>query len=162
MPALVFADLVNGDDIRMVQVGRRFGFGAETGDLILVREITGAHELEGNEAVETDLAGAIDDAHAAPADFLQQFVVADVANAFRRPSGDFGFLPMRWAFQSHCQTAISHGQADAQQARRAMAAGRAKRHGYATVWACAQVGHGSWIKLSLSYKRICGGKSLGT
>jgi hypothetical protein len=65
MLALVLAHLEDRHDVRMVEVRRRLGLGVETLDVGLVGELAGQDHLEGHGAVEADLAGKEDDAHAA-------------------------------------------------------------------------------------------------
>ena len=48
-------------------------------------ELAGEDHLEGDDAVEADLPGLVDDAHAAAGDLLQQLVVAEVANPCAGP-----------------------------------------------------------------------------
>ena len=50
----------------------------------------GQDHLEGDEAVEADLPGLVDDAHAAAGDLLQHFVVAEVAQPRRGVGGRRG------------------------------------------------------------------------
>ena len=76
VPALVDAHLVDGDDVRMVQTRRRNGLGAEPLDQVRTGARPEGHHLDRDHAVQAALPGAIDHAHAAAADLLQQFVVA--------------------------------------------------------------------------------------
>jgi hypothetical protein len=87
--ALVVADFVDGDDVRMFKAGRGFGFGAEALHEFGRSQLAGQHYFERDDAVEADLAGFEDHAHAPAGDFLQQFVIAEVAEFRahgRRPS----------------------------------------------------------------------------
>src|SRR2546426_538582 len=72
MLALVYTDLVNGDNVRVLQGGCRRGFGAEALDGILASEMAGQNQLHRYEAVQALLPRFIDNAHAAPRDLLQQ------------------------------------------------------------------------------------------
>ena len=78
--AVVFADLEDLHDVRMLQAGDRLGLGAEAGHVPFAGVFTGQDHLQGHEAVELALPGLVDDAHTAAAQFLQQFVVADVTD----------------------------------------------------------------------------------
>jgi len=80
LPA-VLADFVERHDVRMIQASGGLGFGVKASHLRIAGQQSGANHLHGDDAVEADLAGAIDDAHAAGSKFLQQFVVAEVAEA---------------------------------------------------------------------------------
>jgi hypothetical protein len=77
--AVVFADLVDRDDVRVVQVGRRLGFGLEALEFGFGGELAGANHLQRDDAVEGPVARLIDDPHAAAGDGFQQFVVAEAA-----------------------------------------------------------------------------------
>ena len=70
----VFANLVDGDDVRMLQAGGGFRLGPKPGGQL--RPAEGQHQLQSDDPVQTDLPGAIDDPHAAPGNFLEQLVVA--------------------------------------------------------------------------------------
>lgn len=80
MAALVLADLVDGDDVRVVEVGGGLGLGAEALDLGVAGEAAGENHLEGDGAVEADLPCPPHHAHAAARDFLEQLVVAEVTD----------------------------------------------------------------------------------
>jgi hypothetical protein len=83
VPALVLADLVDRDDVRVVEAGGRLGLGLEALDVTGRRELAGEDHLQGDGTVEAHLPRPVHDAHAAAGDDFQQFVVADVAD--RRP-----------------------------------------------------------------------------
>ena len=65
----------------MIEIGRRFSLGTEPLHVCGAGQLAGQNHLHGDGAIQTDLAGAIDYAHSAAGDFLQQFVVAKVTNA---------------------------------------------------------------------------------
>src|SRR5262249_60002457 len=65
--AVVLADLVDLDDVRVLQPGHGFGLGAEPAPGLQVGVGAGEDYLEGNPPVEGTLAGLVDDAHAPPA-----------------------------------------------------------------------------------------------
>jgi hypothetical protein len=68
--------IVDGGDVGMVQLGQRQGFRAEIFAGGVVGERLGWQYLDGYVAVEVLIAGAIDFAHAASADPLDDVVVA--------------------------------------------------------------------------------------
>ena len=77
MKALVFADIVHLDDVRMVQLAGALGFAPESLDVArLGREALGQH-LERHDALHLDLARLEDRAHAAAVDARQQFVASE-------------------------------------------------------------------------------------
>jgi hypothetical protein len=71
----MFADFVDGDDARVLQVRGGFSFRAEAFQLSRIGQVAAQDHLDRYGAVEADLAGAIDDTHAASRDFLQQLVI---------------------------------------------------------------------------------------
>ena len=77
-------DLENRHDPRVVEVGRRLGLGVEAHDIGLVGKLSGEDHLQGDGAVEADLPGLEDDAHAAAGDLPDDLVVAEVADALAR------------------------------------------------------------------------------
>ena len=77
--ALALAGFVDGDDVGVMQAGRRFRLGPETQDHFRAAHPPRLDHLHRHDPVEAELAGAIHDAHAAFGDLLQQFVVAERA-----------------------------------------------------------------------------------
>ena len=67
MLAVVLADLVDRDDARVVEQGDGLGLVPEPAQLVVAGEQAGPDHLEGDGPVERDLAGLVDDAHAAAA-----------------------------------------------------------------------------------------------
>ena len=67
---------------------------AEAGHVARRGQLALQDHLEGDDAVEADLPGLVDDAHAAAGDLLQQFVVAEVADA-RQFAGQLGGAGVR-------------------------------------------------------------------
>src|SRR5579862_5975663 len=76
--APMLTDLVNGHDVRMVQVSRRLGFGAEALDFGRRGQSPSADHLESHQTFEANLASFIDDPHPAPGNFFDQLVVAEI------------------------------------------------------------------------------------
>ena len=68
MPALALAGLVDGNNVRMIEVCRSFGFGAKAFDGFGRGELLGRDQLERHGAVQAELPRPIDDAHPAVAD----------------------------------------------------------------------------------------------
>ena len=87
VPAFVFADFVDRDDVRMVEARRGGGLGVETLDEILRCELALRDHLEGDFAIQAQLPRAPDDAHAAARDFFKQFIMTQP-----RAGGDAGGL----------------------------------------------------------------------
>ena len=68
----MLADLVDLHDVGVLQPGDGLGLGAEAGQLLPSPACAaGQDHLEGDEAVEPDLPGLVDDAHAAAAQLAQ-------------------------------------------------------------------------------------------
>ncbi len=86
MTALVLAELENRHDARMLQLGGGRGLGVEAFDVLRAGETAAEDHLQGHHAVEPDLAGLEDDAHAAASDLLDQLVVAEQRALFNIPA----------------------------------------------------------------------------
>ena len=71
------ANLVDGDDVRVLELGDGLGFTAEPLERRLSRELAEQHHLDRHAAIQADLPGAVHHAHAAVGDLVQQFVVAE-------------------------------------------------------------------------------------
>ncbi len=87
--ALILADLVDLDNVRVPQPGHGPGLGAEPGALGLVGVGPIADHLQGDDAVQLLVPGPVDDAHASPG----QFDLDLVARQGRQ--GETGPLPVR-------------------------------------------------------------------
>jgi hypothetical protein len=85
--SLVLADLVNGDDVRVVELGGRLRLAAKSVHLVCGGELSGEDHLQRYDAVEAALPRFVDDAHAAAGDFLQQLVVAEIGDGAERTVG---------------------------------------------------------------------------
>jgi hypothetical protein len=79
--SLVNPDLVDADDVGMGQARDGLSLDAEAGQFQEVGFPRCEHHLEGDDAVEAEVAGLVDDAHAATAQLAQQLVTRD----FRQP-----------------------------------------------------------------------------
>src|SRR5262249_48074500 len=84
--AVVLADLVDRDDLGVVEVGHRLGLVAESPDLLGAGPGPRPDHLDGDQAVEAELAGLVDDPHAAVAEDPDQLEVAELAAEL--PSGE--------------------------------------------------------------------------
>ena len=73
---VVFPNFVNLDDIRMLQTRDRFGFDAETVQIVLAGVAPRQNDLERHDPVEFSLAGLIHDPHASPRNLAQDIVAA--------------------------------------------------------------------------------------
>ena len=75
---VVLADLVDGHDVRVVELGRRLRLLTETRRRSASpARSPGQDHLQGDRPIQADLPGLVDDPHAAAGDLRQQFVVAE-------------------------------------------------------------------------------------
>jgi hypothetical protein len=79
--ALVLADFVDADDIRMTQAGSRLGFGPKALQLGFTRQLPGQNHLHRDDSVQAYLPRFENHAHAAARNFFQEFVVAEITNS---------------------------------------------------------------------------------
>src|SRR5262249_36997497 len=80
MLVVMFADFVNGNDVRMIEPRRSFSFRVKTLDQRGRGQLTSQNHLERDGPIQAHLPGAIDYAHATAGDFFEQFVIPEVAN----------------------------------------------------------------------------------
>ena len=80
MLGFVFPHFVNGHDIRVLQLSDGRGLGAEALHVRRAGELPSQDHLYRDGAVQTYLPRPVNHAHATAGDFLQQFVVAEVAD----------------------------------------------------------------------------------
>src|SRR5438105_14388112 len=78
MPAVALTGLVDGNDVWMVEMSGRFGFGVKPLDGSWGSQVLGRNHLEGDEPIQAHLTRLIDHAHAASTDLTQQLVIAKV------------------------------------------------------------------------------------
>jgi hypothetical protein len=76
-PPLVLADLVNGHDVGVIELGRVLGLGAEARDLLGRRQVAGENHLQRDHAVEPDVPRLEHHAHSSAGDLLDQLVIAE-------------------------------------------------------------------------------------
>src|SRR5262249_22221043 len=79
-----FTDIVDGDNVRVIELRRGFGLGSEALDLYLTGKLAGENHLQSNNAIEAYLAGAINDAHSALGNFIEQLVIVETTQAKMR------------------------------------------------------------------------------
>jgi hypothetical protein len=75
--AVAFADLVDRQDVRVIESRCRFGFALETLDVGRRSQSIRKDELQRDHTVQARLACLVHHAHAAPAQFTQQFVIRE-------------------------------------------------------------------------------------
>src|SRR5262249_54969048 len=75
--AVVLADLMDLDDVRVLEPGRRLGLRAEALALHGPRVGTGQDHLQGDDSAQRGLAGLVDYAHAAAAQRPEDHVTGD-------------------------------------------------------------------------------------
>src|SRR6266404_3797678 len=80
----MLANLVDGNDVRMIDSSRRLGFDMETMDDRSRRQLPRSDHLYGHDSIQTQLPSLEDRAHPAARNFFQQFVIAKVTQP--RPS----------------------------------------------------------------------------
>ena len=68
----MLADLENRHDVGMVESGRRLGLGMKAIVVGLGGKLTGEDHLHGHDAVQGDLPGLVDHAHAAAGDLFEK------------------------------------------------------------------------------------------
>ncbi len=81
---LVAAHLENLHDIRMTHLGNGLGFIQEAHELLGPGIFAGQYHLQGDEAVERQLPRLVDDAHAAPAQLLEDLIAGYLGRGGRR------------------------------------------------------------------------------
>jgi hypothetical protein len=77
--AVGLADGVDRDDVGVVQLGGGLRLALEPLDRLLREPEPGRQDLEGDPAIQRQLAGLVDDAHPASADLAQQIEIAEPA-----------------------------------------------------------------------------------
>ena len=82
--AVTLAHIEDRHDPRMVEPGRGFGLATKSGEIGPAGEVAAQEHFEGDRAAEALLRGAVDDAHTAAADLLDQLVIAEGGRKRRR------------------------------------------------------------------------------
>ena len=75
--AVGLTDFVKRNDVRMLKARDELGFGLKAGDIGRRSDRAAENHLEGDDAIETNLAGFVNHAHAAAAELFEQLVVAE-------------------------------------------------------------------------------------
>lgn len=78
MGAGVASDFIQWNDMRMIEARDSLSFGLEPFEGIATREGGTVEGFEGDDTIEPTLTGTVDDTGAAPADFTEEFVIAQV------------------------------------------------------------------------------------
>ena len=76
-PVLVFPDLVDRHNVRVVEVRRQLSLPQEPFALLEAGHRARLDHLERNQSLQSLMPGAVDDTHPAPGNFLDQFITAD-------------------------------------------------------------------------------------
>jgi len=97
---IAFADFVDGDDPRMIELGRGFRFPPQAFQMRVSRPLTNTNDLYRDCAVETFLPGTEYYALAAATDFFQQLIIPKFFGHFRW--GRFSFA-MRLGVRIHAR-----------------------------------------------------------
>ena len=77
MVPVMHADLMDGDDIGMLERRRRRRFHPKTTDELARGKLAANDQLQRHLPSEAALTRAIDDAHSAPGNFIEQFVITE-------------------------------------------------------------------------------------
>ena len=89
-PSVVFADFMDGADVRVIQGGSSLRLALEAAQSLRVWRKTVAQELQGNEAVELGVLRSIDDTHTAATELFEDAVMRDgLANHGERLTQSF-------------------------------------------------------------------------
>src|SRR4051812_2338715 len=86
MLSSLFANFVDGNNVRMVEAGGGFGFSVEAFDFGLTSKDAGANHLHCDAAIEAHLPGAVNYAHPAASNLVKQFVVPKLPGQSRKGS----------------------------------------------------------------------------
>ena len=73
----IFADVVDGADVGVVQCGSGLGFAAEAGEGLGIFGDVVRKKLEGHEAVQAGVFRFVNDAHATAAKFFEDTIVGN-------------------------------------------------------------------------------------
>src|SRR5687767_15165277 len=79
MHPVMLPAFVEGDDVRMIKQRDGIDFNAKAQAGFIRKHVMRLHHLQCNQPVEAELAGAINDTHAAASDFVQKLIVAEIA-----------------------------------------------------------------------------------
>src|SRR5262245_36829902 len=80
MVALLFANLEDRNDVRMIELGGSLGLDTKAADVRGGSQLAREDDFHRDFALQTQLTRAINDSHSATTEFLQNFVVAKIAH----------------------------------------------------------------------------------
>ena len=80
MRAFVSAEIIDGNDVRVIHIRRRRCLGVKSMHKITTGCRSANQHFQSNDAVDAELTRFVNDSHAASANFLQQFVVTKVTD----------------------------------------------------------------------------------
>ena len=83
--AVGLAEIIDLDDVGMAEAGDGLGLDQEPGALLRPGVLPFADHLQGDDPVEPAVPRPVDDAHAAPGDLTEQFVITDRAQSVGTP-----------------------------------------------------------------------------
>ena len=83
MFAIVHTDFVDGHNVGMLQCRRGGCLNPKAPNVLCIGMGIEEEHLDRHDSIEADLAGFVDYAHAAAGDFLQQFVITEIARQHR-------------------------------------------------------------------------------
>ena len=98
MLAVVDADVVNGDDVRVTEVSRSRDLALEPLNDLLACEPLGQNHLYRDNPLEIEMPRAINHAHPASGNLFEKFVIAEVPNLL---IFDFGFSIFKFWRERH-------------------------------------------------------------
>ena len=75
--AVGFTHFVDGNNVGVIELGRRLGLGVKASHFFIAGELAAADHLQRNDPPQPHLPGPVDDPHPATGDFVEQFVIAE-------------------------------------------------------------------------------------
>ena len=131
---VLLAEVVHRDDARMIETGRRAGLGLKPLDPNFRLDVVGKNQFDRDKAVQLDVARLPDDAHATPAQFLNQFIPAENLARIRfLERRDDRVGPVAGPGLRHVGVRVAAHRA----ARRDFDGARGTRTGSRGVWGCS-------------------------
>ena len=85
-----FANLMNGNDVGMSHASECLNLTVKSQQFVFVGEAPGANHFHCNDSIHADLPRLVNDSHPAACDFLQQFIVTEIAKNGTRPRPNDG------------------------------------------------------------------------
>src|ERR1051325_7093401 len=87
MPTLALADIVDRDNIRVLQAGRRLRFGAKTLHEYITGKFSEEQRLDRHDPIQAPLPRPINDPHPTARDFFDQLVITETMRMWRGGAG---------------------------------------------------------------------------